>query len=259
MQNFGKIKNVFNNLLVEGIVKKDDEARKLFKQYIKAIKESKILKTQFLVYNNIENRIDEDMMSANIFISENIKLLEKYSKDDIQKENQKLTTLLDKFKDKLDESYELSNLHESLSSLIFTQRTPKTIDKITTEIKNVTKFISSNKPKEVKESFDLPVSVLTKIMVEKYNEKYSTLDESDRKTLKSLISSNLEEKKVLYSQELKECTELVDKLIKETNDESKDKLLKVKNKLSEDMQEITEDNFMVKFTRLIDLKNNLKN
>jgi hypothetical protein len=49
MQNFGKIKNIFNNILIEGIVKKDDNSKKLFKRYIKTIKESEILKNQFLI------------------------------------------------------------------------------------------------------------------------------------------------------------------------------------------------------------------
>ena len=94
MQNFGKIKNVFNNLLIEGIVKKDVASKKLFKKYIKAIKESEILKTQFLVYNNIENKIDADSFSANVFVSENIKLLDKYKTSDILKENLILVKLL---------------------------------------------------------------------------------------------------------------------------------------------------------------------
>lgn len=258
MQNFGKIKNVFNNLLIEGIVKKDVSSKKLFKKYIKTIKESEILKTQFLIYNNIENKIDTDSFSANIFVSENIKLLDKYKTSDILKENLILVNLLKESKDKFSEDYVLSNLHESLSALVFTKRTPKNIEKITEEIKNVTKYITTNKAKEVNESIELPVSILTNLMVEKYNEKYSTLEESEKEILKVLIDSNFENKKILYSKFVNECVVLVDGLLKESDSESSIKLIKVKEKLLEDTQELKEEEFLTKISKLIELKNNLK-
>ena len=69
MQNFGNIKNIFNNLLAEGLTKKDVKSKKLFQKYIKTIKESEVLKTQFLIYENIENKVDSDVASANLFVS----------------------------------------------------------------------------------------------------------------------------------------------------------------------------------------------
>jgi len=258
MQNFGKIKNVFNSLLIEGIVKKDVTSKKLFKKYIKAIKESEILKTQFLVYNNIENKIDTDSFSANVFVSENIKLLNKYKTSDILKENLILVNLLKESKDKFTDDYELSNLHESLSALVFTKRTPKNIEKITEEIKNVTKYITTNKAKEVNESIELPISLLTNLMVDKYNEKYSTLEESEKEILKVLMDSNFENKKNFYSKVVNECVSLVDNLLKESDTESSVKLIKVKDKLLEDTQELKEEEFLIKVSKLLELKNNLK-
>lgn len=256
MQNFGNIKNIFNDLLAESLFTKEAEGKKLFQKYVKTIKESEILKTQFLIYNNIENKIDNDVMSANLFVSENLRLLEKYSKSDILKENKKLVKLLGKKQVKND--YELSALHESLTNLIFTERKPKNIDKITTEIKNVSNFITLNKPKEIKESIDLPLSMLTNIMVDRYNEKYNDLEESDKKILKTLLESNLDEKKKLYSDTVKECLDLIDGLLTEADDDSKEKLSKVKNKLSENT-DLDEANFINKFSKLVELKSNLQN
>lgn len=257
MQNFGKIKTVFNNLLIEGIVKKDDASKKLFKKYLKTIKESEILKTQFLVYNNIENKIDSDSFSANLYVSENIKLLEKYKTSDILKENKKLLSLIKKSKE-IDGDERIEKLHESLSNLIFTKRTPQTVEKITEEIKNVSNYILTNKPKEVNESVDLPVSILRNLMVDKYNEKYSTLDESDKEVLKVLIESNFQNKKRFYKKTISECVQLVDSLIKESDEETKEKLIKVKSKLLEDREELNESDFLSKISKLIELKNNLK-
>ena len=78
MQNFGKIKNAFNDILVESIIEKNIEKRKIAKRFIKAINESKILKAQFLIYNNIENRVDENQFSANLFVTENLNILRKF-------------------------------------------------------------------------------------------------------------------------------------------------------------------------------------
>jgi hypothetical protein len=257
MQNFGKIKTVFNNLLIEGIVKKDDASKKLFKKYLKTIKESEILKTQFLIYNNIENKIEADSFSANLFVSENIKLLEKYNTSDILKENKKLLSLIKESKE-IDGDEKIEKLHESLSNLIFTKRTPQNIEKITEELKNVSNYIVTNKPKEVNESVDLPVSILRNLMVDKYNEKYSTLDESDKEVLKVLIESNFQNKKRFYKKTISECVQLVDSLIKESDEETKEKLVKVKSKLLEDREELNENDFLSKISKLIELKNNLK-
>jgi len=54
MKNFGKIKNVFNELVSEGIATKDVASLDLFKKYVKTVKENEILKTQFLVISNID-------------------------------------------------------------------------------------------------------------------------------------------------------------------------------------------------------------
>ncbi len=69
MKNFGFIKSVYNELLSESISEKNSETKSVFKKYLKSIKENEILKTQFLIYKNIENKIEENEAKAD----ENIK------------------------------------------------------------------------------------------------------------------------------------------------------------------------------------------
>ena len=152
MENFGKIKKAFNEILAEAIVSKDDKRKNLFKQYLKTIKESEILRTQFLIYDNIENQINGDQFSANIFVTENIELLNKFKPSDIVSENKKLIDLSEEVKETLDNSYDLANLHESISKLIFTKRNPKTISERTANTKNVIDYITKNEVKEVSEA-----------------------------------------------------------------------------------------------------------
>src|SRR5690348_14382600 len=94
MYNFGKIKNIFNTILVEGISKNDSKKKELFKEYVKAIKSDKVLNAQFIVYNNIEKRVDINENKATEFVKANIDILKKFSKKEIIEANTKLAKLL---------------------------------------------------------------------------------------------------------------------------------------------------------------------
>jgi hypothetical protein len=256
MKNFGKIKNAFNEILAEGVVSKNDSNKQLFKKYIKTIKENEVLKTQFLVYDNIENKIEENEFKANLFLQENIALFNKYSKEEILEANNKLAESI--LSEQKNASYDNEKLHEDISNLIFLKKEAKNIDAIVEATANVINYMKKNKAKVVTESIDLPNSMLTTIMVEKYNEKYSALtDETDKQILKALIESNDEKKKEVYSIVIRECIDLIDEKLKESDLDAKDKLLRVKDKLLNDKQEISED-FNKNISKLVELKKSLK-
>jgi hypothetical protein len=255
MKNFGKIKNAFNELLAEGVVSNNNSNKQLFKKYIKTIKENEILKTQFLVYDNIENKIEENEFKANLFLQENIALFNKYTKEEILEANNKLAEPI--LSEQISVSYENEKLHEDISNLIFLKKEANNIDAIVEATSSVINYMKSNKAKVVTESIDLPNSMLTSIMVEKYNEKYASLDESDKKVLKSLIESDDEKKKEVYSLIIRECIDLIDGKLNESDLDAKDKLLRVKDKLLNDKQEVNED-FNKNISKLVELKKSLK-
>lgn len=254
MQNFGKIKNAFNGILVESFVGDNTANKNLFKTYIKTIKENEALKTQFLVYNNIENKIEENEFKANLFLQENIALLNKFSKKDLLEANAKLAKSISIE----DESYEKQELHENLSELIFLKKTSNNIEAIVEATTKIIIHMKNNKLKLVKEAIELPNSMLSTIMVEKYNERYSTLDENEKEILKVLIESTDEQKQEVYKKTLKECLELINENLKEADLNAKDKLLQVKEKLLNDTNEVNE-NFFKNISKLVDLKSSLKN
>jgi hypothetical protein len=255
MQNFGKIKNALNDLLVESMITKNNTNKELFKKYLKIVKESDVLRTQFMVFNNIETRIDSDPLSINLFISENMRLFEKFNVDQIEKANKKLLDLIPE--GKLSESYDLAGLHESISSLICTKRSPKNVDKITSEIKNITNYISNNKEKVINECVELPPSVLTKLVVEKFNEKYQSLDEFEREAIKVLTETDFEARKSFHQKAIDECIQLVEASLKTADEESIGKLQQVKTKLVNDKQGVKEDQIVSEVFKLIDLRYNL--
>jgi hypothetical protein len=188
------------------------------------------------VYNNIENKVENDRNKATLFVNENIALLNKFSKKEILEANALLSSKL-----LFEKDVENNELHESITTLIFTEKTPNTIDTIVEATDNVVNYILNNKPKVIQESIDYPTSMFGALLVGNFNDKYSTLNENDKKTLKILIDSSDDEKKQLYSNTVKECLALVNKRL-ETNDvELKDKLLKVKEKLLNENLESNED------------------
>lgn len=252
MQNFGEIKNMFNDILIEGIVAKDSAKKDLFKKYLKTLKESDILKTQYLVYNNIENHIEENEFKASQYIEENIKLLNKFDRAEIVKENEKLNNLLEGIKFTVEYDDTLKTLHENISNLVFKEETPKALQKNLDSMSSLVEHAKTNTAKVIEESVE-PVStnILTDIAVEKYNEKYSELSESNKKMLSDILGGV--DKKEVFDNAVSECLELVNQHLVETEDmETKGKLLSAKEKLLNSV--FCEDTFINELGKLINLK-----
>lgn len=253
-KNFGHINTLYGNILSESVISKNEGSKKLFKNYLKTIRENEILKTQFLVYSNIENKVETDVNKATMFVKENIDLFSKYNKQDIFEANKKLVYDLIFEQDVENEKL---GLHENIATLIFTEKTPQNIDTIVEATNKVVDYIVNNKPYEITETIDLPMSMVTTMLVEKYNQKYSILDESQKKVLKVLVESSDEEKKNVYKELLSECLSLINEKLDTSDLDTKDKLLKVKEKLLNDKQEINED-FIKNISKLVELRDGLK-
>lgn len=254
MQNFGKIKNFFNTFLVEGIGSEAAPSKNYFKNYIKTIKENKALKTQFLVYYNLENKVEPDQFKAAQFVKENIDLLNKFDRNTLLDANTKLASNLEIKND----DYEYKTLHEHITSLIFTKRTPITLDSILESQTFVINHIVNNKEKETHEAIDLPAHSVSHVFVETFNTKYDSLDEGDKKILKTLIDSTDEEKIDVYKTMVRECIELINAKLIEADIDTKDKLLMVKDKLLND-KPVTTDTFITQISKLVELKERLHN
>ena len=78
MHNFGNIKNTFNQILTESITQKNRQRKNIFKEYLKTLKESSVLKSQFIVLNNIENKFIEDPYLAGEYVKENVDSIRKF-------------------------------------------------------------------------------------------------------------------------------------------------------------------------------------
>ena len=224
------------------------------KRFIRAISESKILKAQFLIYNNIETRVDENQFSANLFITENVNLLSKFKKEDIIAENAKLVNQSQMVKVRLESEYNKKELHESLSDLIFKETTPSTIQEVTKCRMGVVKYINENKEKVIVESPEVPTSMLANLAVDRFNDKYSDLTEDEHKVLNVIVESdNGESREKVFKETIMSCIDSVnDRLTESTN---KEKLLTVKERLLN--TEYVSETFSEEIVKLLDLKRTL--
>ena len=130
MKNFGFIKTIYNDMLSEAISNKDVKRKKIFKTYLKKLKENEVLRTQFLIYKNIENKIEENETRIIEYIKENISLMNKFSKKQILDSNKKLAKGVSLKIEAYKNNEVMKKLHENISYLIHTQKNAKTIDSI---------------------------------------------------------------------------------------------------------------------------------
>jgi hypothetical protein len=98
--------------------------------------------------------------------------------------------------------------------------------------------------------------MLSTIMVDKYNEKYASLSETEKKVLKVLIDSDDTKKEEVYTGVVRECIDMINVKLTDSDLETKDRLLRVKYKLLNDKFEINE-NFNKNISKLLELKNSL--
>ncbi len=230
MENFGNIKDTFKNLMVESILSKNDEGKKLFNNFLKTINKNKVLKEQYLVYSNLQNKKFDDVNEAKEYIKENISILKSLNKKNILEGNQYFIKLL---KGK-NISKENNSLYSDIEFLVSSNKSASNIDKIQESINNITKRMLEKEESEnvTTESINLPPSVLSNLLITKFNSKYSDINESDKEIIKTVLNGKEEDKKSLFETLKRDCISTIDNKLNESSDlELKDKLLKVKDKL----------------------------
>lgn len=260
MKNFGLIKTIYEDLMVDALVTESKLNKSLYNKFVNRLKSNKIMKTQFEVYNLLEEineSVNED--NLNFYIKECISLLDGISRDEIIKENLKtFKPILENFPELEFKDYPEKNLHESIAELIFTKKNSKTINSLIKHTNVIKESLLSNKNliKEKEENVKIiPNSTLTKLMVEKFKEKYSSFNQIEAVTFMSLIKEEPLLKEETFKFVLKECIARVNVKI-ETEPSLKETLLKVKEKLLTD--NFLEENYKTDILKLVDLFNDLE-
>lgn len=257
MTNFGLIKNSFNYILSENITNKKSKNRILFKNYVNDLKVNESLKTQFLIYKNIEDKVESDKNKALEFVRENINLMKKFNIVDIKKSNNRLSAVVESVIDDVYFGDEVKRkLHENISYLIITDKSPRTINNIIEATDEVANYIVNNKVKEINEIMVIP-SLYLSLLLEKYEDEYSDLSENERSVLKVIMNSNIDEKEKLFKTSVNECLATINSLLIESDSDTKEGLLSVKEKLLN--KEFSLETFNSEISKVLELTNDLKN
>tara|TARA_Y100001937_G_C7130988_1_gene337370 strand:+ start:2558 stop:3436 length:879 start_codon:yes stop_codon:yes gene_type:complete len=265
--NFGKIKTVYYEALAESISNGNKKTKSVFKDYINLIKENEALKTQFYIFNNIENKIEGDKDKAIEFVKENISLMNKFSKKEISEANTKLGKFIIEGKDFDSYGYsseELKELHKNVSKLINTKKTTKTVGDIVEVTHKVAEYIVNNAEPEKEMTESLGDTVLSNkdlsaIMVSKFNKEYGkSLSESEVSLLNDIIIYNSDEvkKEEIFKESVSECLALVNGKLENADADLKMSLLNLKENLLD--KKYNNDSFEIDVLKLNDLKSNLR-
>jgi hypothetical protein len=258
MENFGNIKDTFKKIIIESVIKKDSSGKKLFGKYLKTLKENKTIRDQFLIYKNLETKKFDDKFEAKEYLNENIELLKSIDKNKINESNNSLLKLL-KGKKIVKENNEF---YKNISYLGSTKKTPSNINQINEATNKLIEFMTTKNEiftEEINhETINVPPSVLTKLFVNKFNSKYSDINESDKKIIHSILNGSDSEKEDIYNKLKRDCVITVDSKLNESSDlDLKDKLLKVKDKLLNTKYQ--KDNFSDDIIKFYNLKQTITN
>ena len=262
--NFGTLKDIFVERLIESYTTDDTTGKILYKNFIKVLKESETLKTAFIVFKNLESKTIKSESNASDYLKENIYFLSKLKGDkSLKEQSKKLVSLLKESNIELG-SLKTKKLHKSIEDLIVTKKTVSTIDKIQESKTEVISWLMSDKDvthesndkKYVRDNIE-PNKFL-EIAVSKFNDKYkSSLNEEEKEILKVLREDDEEKTKSLVSTLVRETVNLIN-----THLETEGQNINIKEKLLETkdvVYKMTENNgnFSSKVLKLYELKKNL--
>jgi len=260
--NFGTLKDVFLDKLIESHTSNEKTGKILYKNFLKILKENETLKTAFIIYKNIEGGTIKSETAANDYLKENISFLNNFrGEQSLKEQSKKLLDLLEKNNIDLTD-VKTKEIHESLENLITTKKSISTIDKIQESKNNLVSWLMSDKL-EINESDDkkyvrdnIDPKKFLDIAVDKFNEKYKdSLSEEEKGILKVLRKNNEDSTKELVGKLVKETVTLINNHLNNNDTNLKEKLLETKDVVYKMIEE--NNNFSDKVLKLYKLKKNL--
>ena len=249
--NFKDLKDNITKGVFETVI--NGSKNKNFKKFIAEIKKSPILKEQIEVYNLVENVKFDTKEEAMFAFERAMRVFEKYTDKEVETANKNLVESFGGVFNKEDEIYNVIELYTTHQKKI--DYKPKT-----QIVKNLVENMVA-KPilkEEVVEDpvIKLPTKKILKRAIAILNEKYSFLDNKEKRIFKSFIENNAEEKEFIYNELLSENLNLVKRKLFESEDEQLDeKLIMIESKLKED--NFSQDKQIEDYVKLLELNKTL--
>ena len=221
---FGKIKKGINDILTESYSNKKTFKRN-FNVLMGSLRQTKTLREFFTLYGEIDKQRFADKNEARIFL-ENI-LDELKSKSSVLiKESTNINKLIENSPYYKGDS---EKVYQKLDKLIFENFSynPRKHNEIKKEL---VEWL--NQPENINETTTVRHSLLVSSLTRLYNEKYSSLSESDKDKLKEYLSIDVDILKEKVDTSKDNLNKILTNLINESKDkELKDKLVMVENEV----------------------------
>lgn len=233
--NIGIANLIMSNLLRESYYNDSliNEARGITNKFFDVVKNSPILQLEFKTMSGIENKhIDNDVLASR-YIDNNIKLFEVYTKEELDKEHNKIKKYIKESElSKIDDSK--IKLYESIGTLIeesVSDYESIDVDRIHESFEFILEHIKKPKVNENEDNeSEIINEEIIEIAVNKFNEKYNQLDEQDLNLFKKIVTSSFVEKSELFEDYKSKNLSLLNKI---NEDNSSDKINKSINKINE--------------------------
>lgn len=252
--NFGKLNSIFFQNVSDLI--KTSKGKKLIKEYINTIKDSKELMKQYSIFEYIENQNYTENIKD--YINECISQSSSLNKKKLKEETLKLNNLLENNSIKEKYTVKNENLYNNIDALIHHKNSVKTINEKVDTVNLIVDFIKNKEPLKKKEKSILITNESLSSVVDNFNDKYlNEMTEEDKETFTTITSKSDSELKDMFTENKNECLILTNKFLKEDIDvDTKDRLLNVKERLLE--YNYSKDNIIDDIINIINLKKTLK-
>ena len=233
--NIGIVNLILSNKLRESYFSNDmiTESKSLLSEFINIVKASPILQLEFKVFDNIENKHIDNELIATRYIDNNIKLFEVYTLKEITNERKKLKRFISEHAINKDSAK--VKLYLAIDELIresISDYDKIDVDKIHESFTYVLNHIKEPKKQtEITEKEAINEEVL-EIAVEKFNEKYVSLDEDDKNLLKKLVKTTDRQKHELLESYKTETLEILERINSENVQEGITKAIKKINEMN---------------------------
>lgn len=198
------VNKITNELVLES---KIDSNKDSTIKLVETIKKYPYLINEFNVINNIENAHIENEILATKFIDHNLKLVENFNINEINEAYNSLKSFVNN-----DEILNIDenkiNLYNSISTLIIEsvkKIEESDIKKIHRSYENILSYLKTN-INETDENYSInllenvDIDQLIEIATKKYNEKYSSLDENEKRIVITAVNGSDGDKKELFEQ-----------------------------------------------------------
>jgi len=211
MKNFGKLKSKLIKKLSDSY--NDGTLKPNIKLYFNPIMENETIKDLYIFYDEFENKTISNVVTAKEYVNEIASTL-KGKHNEI---NNFVNNLDKKMGDVLD--VENNEIYEHLDTLLYGDRLGNLGEKLQAKSKLVEHLIKPKKTDiDLVENYSTNERLLYAVMVNSFNEKFSTnLTEEEKQELKVILNLNKNELKIKINELKENVLTKIDKLLSESN------------------------------------------